>query len=178
MDWRITAVSEQPWARSFYDTVDKQIFKTSEVLSKKYSNSFPVSEYFGLAYNDSNLLVGVKQHALLDKYQKYPADYYFTILSLNYQLLHDTIIVRDSLIEKYNKSYRCCDSIVIYDSKISGIDSIASSWKIKYFAKRVGYDDATYLLEFDLLEYTGFTRIDNYSLISSEIPELGEDANE
>ncbi len=159
------------WAKSFFDTTEKMVLPSSMIKAKYITSGFPETEYWAFGEKDSSIIFGKSQITMVKKYENKPAPYFFKLLELNRKYLFDTIIVRDTIVNKYGKSYRSHDSTVIYDSFISEIDSIPSVWKIKYFARRKGYNDANVLMEFELTEGIGFTKIDNFTLQDFYFPE-------
>ena len=145
------------WVNSFFDTTEKMTYPTSIIRARYISSGFPKTEYWAYGVTESSILFGQSQHSLVKKYENVPAPYFFQILELNKSNLKDTVIVRDTIIDKYGKVYRNLDSTVIYDSYISETDSIPSVWKIKYFAKRVGYENGSILMEFELTDNRKFS---------------------
>lgn len=166
----ISTLEDKEWAISYFDTNNRIIHPTSVIRTRISTIGLPTTEYWGFAEKDSSILFGVTQHPLVEKYEKKAADFYFQILDLDYKLLHDTTIVNDTIIEKYNKTYRCCDSIVISDSYISSIDSIPSTWKIRYFANKTGDEVGAFLMEFELQEHFGFAVVNTFYINNFEIP--------
>lgn len=154
------------WARNFIDTENKVKYFTHNFKFKKFSTGSNMGKTtnFAFAETDSFLLFGSNINPLIKEFDSYPADFFITIFKLPNILVESSKTVFPD-----SNNHNIYENLTVKSIYKSHIDSVPSKWSVSYIG--VNRTANKWVLQFEITEKQGFSKIDDYILTLVDLEE-------